>query len=202
LTDLLGRAGSHAGGVRPDLVPFLCGELAAGRGAHGFPPGTELGQGQVGGQLPAAEPHRAAAASGIAGHGDGVSGDLAGITGAESLPDQYPGVGQAGEEFRLAGGACCGGADRPPERHPRRFGSAVPAGLLVLCAGWATGGCPVAGSSAPQPVPFLRGPAGLADPVPLVRQAGLAAVLAGQHRDDVDVIGAVPFPVKSSVLKF
>lgn len=31
------------------------------------------------------------------------------------------------------------------------------------------------------PVPFLRGPAGLADPVPLIGQPGLAAVLAGQH---------------------
>ena len=51
----------------------------------------------------------------------------------------------------------------------------------------AVGGCGRA-----QPVPLLSGQAGGADLVPLPGQAGLAAVLAGQHRDEMNVIIAVP----------
>jgi hypothetical protein len=45
-------------------------------------------------------------------------------------------------------------------------------------------------------------PAGFPDPVEVIPDSGPGPVLAGQRRDDVDVIGGVPFPVKSSVLKF
>jgi hypothetical protein len=152
---------------------------------------AELRQGQVGGEFPAAEPHRTAAAGGVIGQGDGVPGDFAGIAGAAPLADQEAGVGEAGEELLLAGGARSSGADRPPEHDPRCLRPAFPAGLLVFRAGGAAGGGPVAGGGAPQPVAFLRGPARLTDPVPLVRQPRLAAVLTGQHRDDVDVIGSV-----------
>ena len=41
-------------------------------------------------------------------------------------------------------------------------------------------------------LPLFSGQAGGADLVPLPRQGGLPAVLAGQHRNQVDVIIAVP----------
>ena len=50
----------------------------------------------------------------------------------------------------------------------------------------------VARSSQAQPVALFGGQARLPDPVPVVVHAGTAAILPGQHRDDVDVIVAVP----------
>ena len=57
--------------------------------------------------------------------------------------------------------------------------------------GWAAGGGTVAGRGAAQAEPVFRGPAGLADLVIVVPQAGAGAVLAGQHGDQVDVVGGV-----------
>jgi len=72
----------------------------------------EPGQSQVGGQLPAAEPHRRAYAGGVAGEGDGVRGDLAGTARAEPLADQHARVRETDEELLLARCASSGGADR------------------------------------------------------------------------------------------
>ena len=48
------------------------------------------------------------------------------------------------------------------------------------------------GAVLPQAEPVLRGPARLAHLVVVVPQAGARAVLAGQHRHDVDVVRGVP----------
>jgi len=53
-----------------------------------------------------------------------------------------------------------------------------------------------------QPVLALDVAQGFADTPVQVVDAGPAPVLAGQRGDDVDVVIAVVFPVKSSVLKF
>jgi hypothetical protein len=50
---------------------------------------------------------------------------------------------------------------------------------------------PVPGRGAPQPEPFLGGPAGLTDAIAVVPEAGPCSVLTGQHRHDVDVIRGV-----------
>ena len=92
--------------------------LSRGPGAGGVPAAAELGQGQVRGELPAAEPHRATLPGGVASQRDGVPGDLAGVAGAEPLADQHAGPVQAGEELLLAGRPGGRGADRPPECDP------------------------------------------------------------------------------------
>jgi hypothetical protein len=82
------------------------------------------------------------------------------------------------------------------------FAQAAPGGFLVLPACRRPGRGPVGRGSGAQPIALLSGQAGVADPVPLIVHAGPGPVLAGEHRDDVHVIGGVAFPVKSSVLKF
>ena len=69
-------------------------------------------------------------AGGVASQRDGVSGDLAGVAGAEPLADQYPGPVQPGEELLLAGRPGGRGAGRPPEGHSRSFRVAAATGLL------------------------------------------------------------------------
>ena len=83
-------------------------------------------------------------------------------------------------------------ADRTPERDPGRFGASLAARLLLLRAGRTAARGAVGRGGAPQPVPFLGGLAGLADPVVVVPELGSCAVLAGQRPDDVDVIRGVP----------
>ena len=99
---------------------------------------------------------------------------------------------QPGEELLLAGRPGGRGADRPPECDAGGLLEPVAAGLLRLRAGRAAGRGTVAGRGLPQPEPLLRGPARLPHLVVVVPQAGARAVLAGQHRDDVDVVGGVP----------
>lgn len=166
--------------------------MAGGTGPGSAPAAAELGQGQVGGEFPATEPHRAAGAATVTGQGDHVPGDLPGVTGAEPLADQHPGLAETGEELLLAARASGGNADRPPQGDPGRLLPLVAAGLLAFSAGGTAGCSPVRWGSAPQPVPFFGCPARFPDAVTLVRQTGLAAVLAGQHRHDVDVVRAVP----------
>jgi len=60
------------GGVFPEHVPFLGCEGLLGWDACGFPAAAQLGQDQIGGELPAAEPHRSAVLGGVAGQCDGV----------------------------------------------------------------------------------------------------------------------------------
>ena len=129
---------------------------------------------------------------GVAGQRDRVPGDLTGVADAEPLAHQHPGLVQAGEELLLAARGRGSGGDLPPQRDPGCFVQAAAGGLLVLRAGRAAGRGAVGGRGGAQPVPLLGGQAGGADLVPFPGQAGLAAVLAGQHRDQMDVVIAVP----------
>jgi len=61
-TDLRGRGSGGLGGELPRRVAFGECELLLGGDAGRFPAVAQLGQGQVGGELPAAGPHRATAA--------------------------------------------------------------------------------------------------------------------------------------------
>ena len=181
-----------AGGVVPDRVPLGRRERVAGRGAGAGPAAAELGPAQVRGELPAAEPHRPAVPAGVAGQRDRVPGDLARVPGAEPLADQHPGRLQAGEELLIAAGAGRRGGDLAAQRDARRLVQAAAGGLLGLGAGRAAGRGAVPGRGGLQPVAFLGGQARLPDAQLLEVQPPAAAVLAGQHRHDVDVVIAVP----------
>ena len=162
--------------------------LAAGPG----PAAPQLGQGQVRGEFPAAVPDRVPGPGGVAGKGDGVPGELGRVAGAVAGADEHAGLPQPGEEILLAAGCRGGGADLPPQRDPRRFLQAAPGRLLRFGPRRAAGGRPVTGRGRPQPVPLLGSQAGIPDPVPLIAEPGTAPVLPGQHRDQVDVVIAVP----------
>ena len=77
------------------------------------------------------------------------------------------------------------------QRDPGRLVPSVTGGFAGLGAGGAAGRGAVGRGRAPQPVPLLGGQAGVPDPVAFVLHAGAGAVLAGQHRHQVDVVGAV-----------
>ena len=79
-------------------------------------------------------------------------------------------------------------------RSVMRGGSSRPrrAAFGGLGAGGTAGRGPVGGRGGLQPVAFLGGQARRPHVAPLVGQADTAAVLAGQHRHDVDVVVAVP----------
>ena len=194
--DLPGRVGGGAGGVLPDRGSFLGRELAArncaGVGWAGCPALAELGQRQVGGQLPAAVPDRLARSRRVLGQGDGVPGDLARVAGAVAHADLHAGPLQAGEEVLLAGRGRGCGADLALEGDAGRLLPAAAPGLLGLRPGRARGGGAVAGGGAPQAEAVLDGEARLAHPVVVVRQARAPAVLAGQGSDDMNVVVAVP----------
>ncbi len=196
MPDLLGRVRCRAGGVFPDRGSLAGREPAVGRradaGGGAGPALVELGQGEVGGQFAAAVPHRFAAAGRVAGERDGIPGDLIGIAGAEPHADLHPGLVQPGEELHLAGGHGRRCADFACEGDAGGLVPAAAAGLLGLGAGGAGGRGAVTGCGAPQPEPALYREACLADPVVVVRQPGPAAVLAGQGRDDVNVVVSVP----------
>ena len=103
-----------------------------------------------------------------------------------------PALREVGEELLFAGcGGRCGG-DVAFQGDPGGLGPAFAAGFLVFCAGGAAGGGAISRCGALQAVPVLGGSACLADAVPLVGGAEPAAVLAGEHRHDVDVVIAVP----------
>jgi hypothetical protein len=139
----------------PDRVSFR-GSEPPGWGVPGwFPAAAQLRQSQIGGELPSAEPNQAAAMSGVAGQGDGVSSDLGGVTGAQPLADQHTGTGEASEEILLTRRARGGGADGPLECDPRWFSPSAPQRLLLLGASRAASCGPVTGSRAPQSVAFL-----------------------------------------------
>ncbi len=120
--DLLRGVTGGPGGVLVDGVAFSAGE-DTGRtgGAGGCPAVAQFGQGQVGGEFPAAVPDRATSVGGVGGEGDGVAGDLAGVAGAEPLADADPRGVEASEELPLAGGGGGGGGDRAAQRDPGWF---------------------------------------------------------------------------------
>ena len=176
--------------VIPGRAALRGGEpvIAAGPG----PAAPQLGQGQVRGEFPAAVPDRVPGLGGVAGKGDGIPGDLGRVAGAVAGADEHAGLPQPGEEILLAARRRGGGADLPSQRDPRCFLQAAPGRLLRFGPRRAAGSRPVTGRGRPQPVPLLRGQAGIADPVPLVAEPGTAPVLAGQHCDQVNVVIAVP----------
>jgi hypothetical protein len=72
------------------------------------------------------------------------------------------------------------------------FGAALAAGVFVFGASVTAGGGALGGGGGVQAEPVRDRPAGLADAVVVIPDAGLGAVLAGEHGDDVDVVGCVP----------
>ena len=166
-----------------------CGERA---GAGARPALAELGPGQIGGELAAAVPHRAAVFGRVAGQGDRVAGDLAGVLRAVPRADQHPGAAEKREELLLAARPGSGGGDMAAQRDPRGFIQATAGGFAGLGPGGAPGRGPVGGRGGLQPVAFLGGQARIPHLAPFVGQADPAAVLPGQHRHDMDVIIAVP----------
>src|SRR6266702_1625849 len=86
-------------------VAFSRGENAGGHGdADGCPAVARFGQGQVGGEFPAAIPNWATGIGGVVGEGDRVAGDFAGVAGAEPFADADARDVEVGEELALAGG--------------------------------------------------------------------------------------------------
>src|ERR1039458_7539940 len=79
------------------------------------------------------------------------------------------------------GGRGGGGGHLPSQRDPRGLVQATAGGLLVLGAGRPAGRGAVGGGGGAQPVALLSGQAGGADLDPFPGQAGLSALLAGQH---------------------
>ena len=91
-----------------------------------------LGQGQVGGELAAAEAHRLAGAVGPAIQGDRVAGHLVGMAFAHPWPDGHPGAGQRRGELanpRLAAAAALTLPRSTSRGGVRPAGSAVTASL-------------------------------------------------------------------------
>src|SRR5512140_1307919 len=122
--------------------------IAAGPG----PAAPQLGQGQVRGEFPAAVPDRVPGPGGVAGKGDGISGDLPRVTAAVPGADEDPSLAEPGEELLLAAGCCGSGAHLATQGDAGCLFSAVPGRLLGLGPGRLAGGGPVAGRGRPQPV--------------------------------------------------
>jgi hypothetical protein len=77
------------------------------------------------------------------------------------------------------------------QREPGRLALSVAFGFAGLGTGRPVGCGAVGRGGGPQPVALLGGHAGVPDPVPFVVDAGPGPVLAGQHGDQVDVVGSV-----------
>ena len=153
---------------------------------------TELGQREVSGELPAAEPNRRALAAYVAGFGHCVTGHLAPVALAEPLTDQEPGRLQLGEELLLAARTRCRRVDRTPQHGAGGLLPTTSTGMLVLCPGWAAARGPVARCRDAQAVPALDRLASLADAVEVVPDPGPGPVLPREGGDYVNVIRGVP----------
>src|SRR5690606_25106078 len=79
-------------------------------GGRAIPAGAQLRQGEVGGELTAAVPHRGAFGGDVAVHADRVAGHLTRAAGAVTQSDLHTGVFEPGEEVGLAGS----GGGNPP----------------------------------------------------------------------------------------
>jgi hypothetical protein len=156
------------------------------------PPGAQLGQRQVGCELPAAVPDGVAVLVCVLGRADGVARCLARVDGAIPAADQYPGLGQAGEELLLGARSGGGGADLAAEPGAGRFVPATPDRLLSLGPGWPPRGGAVGWGGGTQAELAFRVLAGLPDPEVVVPDLRADLVLPGQGRDQVDVIRGVP----------
>src|SRR6266702_2561050 len=133
-------------------------------GTRSGPSGPQLRQRQVGGELAPAVPDDAAVAVAMMRQPNRIAGDLARGERAVPLADQHPSGGQPVKEvaFRPCSGHPT--AHMPTERYPRRLVPAAPRGLLRLGPARPLGGGAVRRRRGPQPEPFLRCPARLADP--------------------------------------
>jgi hypothetical protein len=156
------------------------------------PAGTQFGQGQVGGELAAAVPDHAAVPGRVARQADRVPGHLTGADRAVPQPDQHPRLPQAGEELMLGTRPSRRGAHLSPQSRPGHLAPSTPGRLLRFGTSRAPGPGAVRRSSAAQPQSALGVLAGLPHPVEVIPGAGLAAVLPGQSRHDVNVIRSVP----------
>ena len=82
------------------------------------PPGTQLGQCELRGELPAAIPDGLTTLRGVRWQDDGMTGDLARVVSAMAPPDPHTGLGEAGEELLLGARPGCGGAHLSPSAPP------------------------------------------------------------------------------------
>ena len=189
-TDLGGGMTGDAGGVLPQLLSLLDRQVRD-RLLPGCPPLGEPGPGQVGGEFAAAVPDRVAVLGGVAGQRDRVPSNLPGVLGAGPDPDLHAGLAEAGEELLRVCRGGGGGRHVAPQRDARRLAEPAPCRLLSLRASRAPVRGAVGRRGGPEPVALLGSGAGVADPVAGVPGADPGAVLAGQHRYEVDVVGSV-----------
>src|ERR1039458_6818597 len=171
VADLRGGVGGGPGGVLPDRVTLLGGQVrthAVGSGPVRCPPLPQLGPGQVRREFPAAVPYRATVLGGVAGQRDRVPGDLTRVGDAEPFAHQHPGLVQAGEELVLAVRGGGGGGHLPSQRDPRGLVQATAGGLIVLGAGRGGGG----GGGGRPARGAARRPGGRRVPCPVPRTGG------------------------------
>ena len=106
-------------------------------------------------------------------------------------PDLDLTAGQGGEELRLGPGRGRGRLDVAAQRDPGRLGLPGPGRVPRLGPARPPGRGPVGPGHRHQAVLGLDVAQRLADPVVLVVQMGPAAIVAGQHGHDMDVVAAV-----------
>ena len=127
----------------------------------------------------------------MAGQADRVPGHLGRVTVTVPQPDLDLTAGQGGEELRLGPGRGRGRLDVAAQRDPGRLGLPGPGRGPGLGPARPPGRGPVGPGHRHQAVLGLEVAQRLPDPVVLVVQMGPAAIMAGQHGHDVDMIAAV-----------
>lgn len=175
-----------------------------GVGAFPAPASLQLREGEVRGQLAAAEPHRLGTLGGscpAGAQGDGV-GDLVRVQHAHPRPHQHPvptePLAELGEAARAGQRGPYLAAQHLPVRASRDWPSrrGTPLGLAGVAALLGPAGVlvtgPVRRRGPGEAVAGLDGQAGLAGPVEVVARPDPLAVLPGQRRDDVDVVVGMP----------
>jgi hypothetical protein len=170
-----------------------CRDGASGqRSGVRVPAAAEPGEGQVGGELAAAEPDRSPAAGCMVRQGDGLAGDLAGSPCALAVADQDAGVAEPSKELLLRARGGRSGTDLSAQGDAGWLGPAVPGSLLRLGARGPLGGGAIRWGGPLEAEAALGGLAGGTDLEEVVPGARPCAVLAGQGGDDVDVVRGVP----------
>src|SRR5690606_12607126 len=134
--------------------------------------------------------HRLTVLVAVVGQGDLVTEQVAG--GRDALADQQTGGGQAVEELLRGCGAGGGAAHGLAQFLTRGALAAFPLGFVTFGAGGPLGGGAVAGVEAAQPVVDLDLAGFGLGAFAVLAEAGLAAVLADDGGDDVDVVVGVP----------
>lgn len=165
------------------LMPGSGGSIAAGGGVFlrcaGFQAGLELGQGEVGGDLPAGVVDLLAVLVQVAGPADGVTEEVS--RRATARLDQDVLGFEVGEEFLGAGGVRDGGADAVLEPLAAGLLPAETIGLVYLGLSGAPDGRAVALLQAAQPVVLL-------DLTALVADAGTVSWSLGRRPSSRTVV--------------